>query len=179
MKHDVVTTQATIETERFNLRPVRHSDVGMLEMHAGDERVARMTRTIPHPLPPGATDAVIARAQDPARSEDVWVMDGSKSGLGEVLGCIGLERMDRGQSEIAFWVVPGFWGSGIATEAVGALISSNPLKCSTIFAAVFQDNPASVRLLQNLGFSYIGEAEYHSVARDALVPTWTYIKKMA
>ena len=178
MKHDIVTTQAMIEADRFQLRPVRYSDLGMLEMHAGDERVARMTRSIPHPLPPGATEAFIARAQDPARSEDVWIMDGSKSGLGEVLGAIGLERMDRDQCEIGYWVVPGLWGSGIATEAVGALIEANPLNCRTIFAAVFHDNPASSKLLTNLGFEYVGDAEYHSAARGALMPTITFSKRL-
>jgi RimJ/RimL family protein N-acetyltransferase len=178
MKHDLVTTQATISADRFVLRPVRYSDVGLLEMHTGDERVARMTRNIPHPLPPGATAGFITRAQDPARAEDIWIMDGTAGGFGEFLGVVGLERMDRDQCEIAFWVVPGLWGSGIATEAVGALIKANPLKCRTVFASVFQDNPASSHLLANLGFEYIGDAEYHSVARDALVPTITYIKRM-
>ena len=178
MKHDRVTTQATISAERFVLRPVRALDQGMLEMHAGDARVARMTRSIPHPLPPGAAQAFVARAQDPERTEDVWIMDGSASGFGELLGVVGLERMDRDQCEISFWVVPGLWGSGIATEAVGALIEANPLNCKTVFASVFQDNPASSRLLSNLGFDYIGDAEYRSVARDAMVPTWTYIRQM-
>ncbi len=178
MKHGSVTTQATISAERFVLRPVRPSDQGMIEMHAGDARVARMTRSIPHPLPPGATEAFIARAQDPERTEDVWIMDGSASGFGELLGVVGLERMDRDQCEVGFWVVPGLWGSGIATEAVGALIEANPLECKTVFASVFQDNPASSRLLTNLGFNFIGAAEYRSVARGGLVPTWTYIRRM-
>ena len=157
MKHDRVTTQATISAERFVLRPVRALDQGMLEMHAGDARVARMTRSIPHPLPPGAAQAFVARAQDPERTEDVWIMDGSASGFGELLGVVGLERMDRDQCEISFWVVPGLWGSGIATEAVGALIEANPLNCKTVFASVFQDNPASSRLLSNLGLGIRGQ----------------------
>ena len=72
----------------------------------------------------------------------------------------------------------GFWNSGIASEAVCALIESNPQGNGTIFAEVFQDNPASARVLTHAGFEYIGDAESHSVARGANVPTWTYIKKM-
>ena len=34
----------------------------------------------------------------------------------------------------------------------------------TIFAAVFQDNPASARVLTNCGFEYVGDAEAFSVA---------------
>ena len=50
--------------------------------------------------------------------------------------------------------------------------------CKTIFGSVFQDNPASSRVLTNAGFEYIGEAESFSVARSAMVTTWTYIKKL-
>ncbi|KAJ56716.1 acetyltransferase [Actibacterium mucosum KCTC 23349] len=167
-----------IETERFVLRPVRKSDAGLLAMYAGDERVSRFTRSIPNPLPPGATEAFVARALDPERTEDVWIMDGSGHDLSEVLGVIALDRMDRNQSEVGYWVAPAFWNTGIASEAVGAMLAANPQKCKTIFASVFQDNPGSARVLTNAGFEYIGDAEAFSVARNAQVPTWTYLKKL-
>ena len=110
--------------------------------------------------------------------EDIWVMDGSTSGLSEVLGVISLKRMDRAQSEIGFWVAPAFWNTGIASEAVRALIAANPQKNRTIFAKIFQDNPGSARVLSNAGFEYLGDAESFSVARGAIVPIWTYIKKL-
>ena len=89
-----------------------------------------------------------------------------------------VRHLGRGRS-LWPWVVEGrLWGSGIATEAVKALIEANPFGSKTIFAAVFHDNPASARVLTNLGFVYIGDAEYHSVARGAQVPTWTYVRKM-
>ncbi len=55
-----------------------------------------------------------------------------------------------------------------------------PIRCRsrTIFAEVFQDNPGSARVLTNCGFEYIGDAESFSVARNARVPTWTYLKKL-
>ena len=33
---------------------------------------------------------------------------------------------------------------------------------------------ASARVLTNCGFQYLGDAEGHCVARDAVLPTWTY-----
>ncbi|MBK1635630.1 GNAT family N-acetyltransferase [Rhodovulum adriaticum] len=178
MSQDTMAALSTIEAERFRLRPVRRSDAGLLSLYSGDERVARFTRTIPHPLPPGATEAFIARAQDPKRSEDVWVMDGADHGLSEVLGVIALDRMDRNQSEIGYWVAPAFWNTGIASEAVTALIAANPQGAETIFAEVFQDNPGSARVLTNAGFDYIGDAEAWSVARGAKVATWTYLRRL-
>ena len=172
-----------IAAGRFVLRPARRSDAGLFEMYAGDKRVAEATRSIPHPLPPGAAEAFVTRAMTGKGDEAIWVMDGSANGLAEVLGVISLKRMDEGkwnrdQSKIGYWVAPAFWNTGFASEAVRALVEANPLKSRTIFAEVFQDNPGSARVLTNAGFQYLGDAETFSVARGARVPTWTYLRKL-
>ncbi len=178
MKIDQIVDQPVIETARFVLRPLRKSDQGLIQMYASDERVARGTRSIPHPLPPGATEAFVARGLASDRAEDIWVMDGAAQGLSEVLGLVGLQRMDRGQSEIGYWVAPALWNTGLASEAVQAVVAANPHGATTLFAEVFQDNVASARVLTNAGFAYIGDAEAFSVARNAKVATWTYVRKM-
>lgn len=175
---DVTLTPAVIETERFQLRPLRPSDAGLIAHYTADRRVAEGTRAIPHPLPPGASDAFVARALSADRTEDVWAIDGSANRLAELLGVVSLTRMDGGQSELGFWIGAGFWNTGFATEAVDALVRANPHKARTLFAEVFQDNPGSARVLTNCGFVYLGDAESWSVARNARVPTWTYLRKM-
>jgi RimJ/RimL family protein N-acetyltransferase len=75
-------------------------------------------------------------------------------------------------------VAPAFWNTGLASEAVRALVEANPMGNKTMFASVFQDNPASAKVLVNCGFEYIGDAESFSIARNAKVPTWTYLKKL-
>jgi len=164
MKYETITAQPVIETGRFDLRPLRMSDAGLIALNAGDVRVARATSSIPHPYPPGAAEALIARAQAETRNEDIWAIDAT--------------RVDAGQSEIAYWVAPAFWNTGVASATVEALIAANPHDARTIFASVFQDNPASARVLTNCGFRYLGDAETFSVARGATVPTWTYTRKM-
>ena len=178
MELATIVVQPVIPAERFVLRPIRKSDAGLMALYTGDRRVAEATRSIPHPLPPGATEAFIARAMSADRDQDVWVMDGSGHQLAEVLGVIGLKRMDRGQSEIGYWVAPAFWNTGFASEAVRTLVEANPQGARTIFAEVFQDNPVSARVLTNCGFEYLGDAETYSVARDSRVPTWTYLKRL-
>jgi RimJ/RimL family protein N-acetyltransferase len=177
--HEEITVQETITAGRFVLRPCRKSDAGLIAMYAADERVARGTRSIPHPLPPGTIEAMIDRAGAQGRTEDIWVIDGSAHGHVEALGVISLERMDRNQSEIFYWIAPAFWNTGLASEAVRALIAANPHRSATIFAEAFQDNPGSARVLTNCGFDYLGDAEAFSVARNATVPTWTYTLKIA
>lgn len=172
------STMGEIATDRFVLRPVRRSDAGLFALYAGDKRVAEATQGIPHPLPPGAAEAFVTRAMLTGTDEDIWVMDGTRFGLAEVLGVISLKKMDRAQSEVAFWVAPAFWNLGIASEAVQALVAANPQGDKTMFAEAFQDNPQSARVLTNAGFQYLGDAESFSVARNARVPTWTYVKRL-
>ncbi|MGO4910221.1 GNAT family N-acetyltransferase [Pseudorhodobacter sp. W20_MBD10_FR17] len=179
MMFQTIVEQVTIPTERFLLRPARVSDVGLISMYAGDVRVAEGTSSIPHPLPPGAAAAFVERAMNVGASERIWVLDGTAHEMPEVMGVISLKQMDRDQAEIGYWVAPAFWNTGYASEAVQALVAANPLKNKAIFAQVFQDNPGSARVLTNCGFGYLGDAESYSVARDARVQTWTYLKKMA
>ncbi len=178
MKIDPIVNQPVIETGRFDLRPLQRSDQGLIEMYASDPRVAMTTSTIPHPLPPGTIEAFVTRAMKEPRDEDVWVMDGLKTGGAEVMGVISLTRLDRNQSEVGYWVAPAFWNTHLASDAVQALVSTNPLRNAAMFASVYHDNPASAKVLTNAGFVYLGDAETYCLARDAAVPTWTYSRKL-
>lgn len=179
MMHETLNAQPTMTAERFTLRPCRTSDAGLIEMYASDKRVARGSRAIPHPLPPGAVGAMIKRAQDPDRTEDVWVLDGSDHDHVEAMGLVTLVRMDRDQSEFHGWIAPAFWNAGYASEALRMLIATNPHGAARMFAEVFQDSPESARVLTNCGFDYLGDAEAFNVARNSVVPTWTYTLQLA
>lgn len=180
MLKDLEVSVAEIDAGRFVLRPLRKSDEGPIGFHAGDERVARMTSAIPHPYPPGAAEAYVARAMK-ARSdgdEVVWAMDNTANGGSELMGVISLKTMDRNQAEVGYWVAPSHWNTGVASAAVKALVKANPLKNETYFARVFQENAASARVLTNCGFAYLGDAETFCVARNARVPIWTYSRRL-
>ncbi len=176
MQHTVIQNQPSIKADGFYLRPLIRSDMGDISLYAGDARVANMTSSIPHPLPPGAIEAFLDRAIDPNRVEDIWALDASDSGGASLMGLISLKRLEREQSEIGYWIAPHFWDKGLASSAVNAIVAENPMQNKTMFAAVFQDNPASAKVLTQAGFDYIGDAETFSVARDTVVPTWTYLR---
>ncbi|PVA08833.1 GNAT family N-acetyltransferase [Pelagivirga sediminicola] len=170
--------QPVIAAGDYDLRPVRPSDAGLMTLFTSDLRVAQATSSIPHPLPPGTTEAFIERCMAESRIEDAWAIDGTRADCGELMGVISLTRLDIGQAEIGYWVAPVFWNSGVASAAVSALVAANPLGCRTIFATVQQDNPASARVLTNSGFAYLGDAECYCLARGYTVPTWTYSRKL-
>ena len=166
MKIDMISDQPVIEAERFDLRPLRLSDRGLIRLYAGDKRIAYNTTSIPHPLPPGVTADFIKRSQSKDHNEDVWAIDGTKVDMQELLGLISLDRVTDQQSEVGYWIAPAFWGTGLAREALAALIAANPLNNTSFVARVFQDNPASAK---------VGESETFSVSRNALVETWDYL----
>ena len=169
--------QRVVETSRLVLRPIRRGDMGLIEVFASDRRVAEMTGGIPHPLPPGASDTYVTRCLS-GEPEIVWALDADKVGLGQLIGVVSLRPLDRSQSEIGYWVAPVVWNTGLATEAVRALMEANPLGDSQVFGKVFQDNPASARVLTNAGFDYIGDAETFCLARGSVQPQWTYMRQM-
>jgi RimJ/RimL family protein N-acetyltransferase len=171
-------SQPVIAAGLYDLRPLRPSDAGLMTLYTSDLRVAQSTSSIPHPLPPGATEAFIARSMADSRVEDAWAIDGTRAETGELVGVISLTRLDADQSEIGYWVAPLFWNSGVASAAVSALVAANPQKSRTIFATVQQGNPASARVLTNCGFTYLGDAESYCLARGLAVPTWTYCRKL-
>lgn len=175
---DLFPNQPMISAQRFDLRLLRVSDTGQIAQHSADVRIARMTSRIAHPLPPGASATFVERAMRKTRDEDIWAIDGSKSGRPDLMGIISLKRLEREQSELGYWIAAAFWNTGLASEAVQALVKANPMMNTTIFAAVFQDNLASARVLSKAGFHYLGDAETFSVARDETVPTRTYTIKL-
>ncbi len=156
-------------TARLRLRPLRRADAAFIALYAGDRRVAWMTASIPHPYPPGSAEAFVdstlrTRAQ-------VWAMDHRGSSEGELVGLITL----RETGEIGYWVGAPFWSTGFATEAVDAVVKTGlALGHKRLSARVFQDNPASARVLTKAGFAYLGEGTVFSVARNAVVPGWRY-----
>ena len=52
----------------------------------------------------------------------------------------------------------------LASAALKELVDANPQNNAAMFASVFQDNPASARVLIHCGFDYLGDAESYSVA---------------
>ena len=165
----------SLATERLDLRPLRRSDASLLVLYAGEARVARQTSTIPHPYPPGAAAAFVERAAT-MRTGVVWAIDGARAGLPELVGTVEVRRPDAQGCEIGYWIAPPFWNDGLATEAVRAVIAADPFGCESARAVVFQDNPASARVLEAAGFERTGEGKVYSVARGEVVATWLYVR---
>jgi len=103
--------------------------------------------------------------------DTVWGIEHKASVADGLMGAISLSP----DGEVGYWLGAPFWATGFATEALEAVVSfAKSEGISRLEACVFQDNPASAKVLTKSGFAYTGECDGHSVARDARVVTWTY-----
>jgi RimJ/RimL family protein N-acetyltransferase len=167
--------QPDLATPRLRMRRLRPADAALIGLYASDPRVARMTASIPHPYPPGLAEAYVARVLAPAATETAWGLDTGGDGENGLVGIISLKPRPAGEAEIGYWVAPAFWGTGLAGEAVGAVVRHARARgLAALTAQVFQDNAASIRVLTRAGFACLGEDAVHSVARAALAPAFRY-----
>jgi len=152
-----------LRTERLLLRAFRQEDAERFQSLAGDWDVSRMTSDIPHPL-----------SLEQARQ---WLMPApgevrlAITENGVLAGGVGYFRRPSGAAEIGFWLGRDYWGRGIATEAVGALITHGfGIGGETAMTSShFIDNPASARVLVKCGFQPAGRGQIWSLARGAEV----------
>lgn len=80
---------------------------------------------------------------------------------GEVVGGVGLiprTGIFRFSAEVGYWLGEGYWGKGIATEALKQFIPYcfQHFELNRLEARVFDNNPASNRVLEKNGFQFEG-----------------------
>jgi RimJ/RimL family protein N-acetyltransferase len=154
-----------IDAGLCRLRPYRRSDVAALVEIADDREVSRnLTDRFPYPYTEEAAREWIALCEaegEPTRSFAVEVD-------GVLAGGVGIEIRageQTGSAEIGYWLGRRFWGRGVATAAVRAVLTYafDTLGLRRIEARVFAWNPASAHILEKAGFRQEGRL------RDAIV----------
>lgn len=76
----------------------------------------------------------------------------------QAVGGIGIHFLNdvyRGTAEIGYWLSEDYWGRGIITDAVKAMIpiAFDTYSLQRLQAGIFASNPASMRVLEKCGFS--------------------------
>jgi [ribosomal protein S5]-alanine N-acetyltransferase len=160
-----------LETPRLILRPPEYSDAGSIAALIGDYEVSKNLSSVPHPYSLAeAYEYVTRAAANRARGEGFVFCILYKEDMA-LLGKCGL-HLKNGIFELGYWIGKPYWGMGIATEAADKLVSFgfNALRCEQLSAGWFEDNPASGRVLEKLGFAVSGSARIASRARGCEVP---------
>ena len=148
----------TIETPRLILRKARIEDAEpMFRNWAGDSHVTTYL-TWPAHQDVGVSQAVT----------DCWVRDGEKDTayhwmivlkeLGEPIGSIGVTALDEGveKAEIGYCIGRRWWGQGIMTEALKAVMDYlfDEIGMNRVEACHDPRNPASGAVMKKCGMTY-------------------------
>ena len=165
-----------LRTERLFLRPAWLEDAPELTRAIGHEPVVRMLARVPWPYREEHARAWIGTPKD-ARLPNLLVTLPEHGG--RIVGGCGLHlnaNEPGGRVEVGYWIEPGHWGRGYATEALGGLLSLARLAGHRRIAGRHAaDNPASGRVLRKAGFRPTGRARtFHSLGRSARVEAREY-----
>lgn len=164
-------------TDFCRLRPLRPSDAAALAALAGDLEVARMTARVPHPYGVAEAERFLAGLGEAEVALGVEIGAGEAA---ELAGVAGWKRDPAGaqaaSGDVGYWLGRAFWGRGLATTAGRLLVeeAARDPALTELRACVFQDNPASARVLEKIGFTYVGVCKGWSEARGRTDPTWLY-----
>ncbi len=139
------------------VRDVRSEDASSIAVYADNPRVAANLRDIfPHPYHLENAERFL---QSVAGQEPRTVF--AITTESEAIGVIGLtlgEDVHRFTAELGYWLGEPFWGRGIMTGAVRAVVEHGfaELGLARIYAEPYAGNRASVRVLEKAGFALEG-----------------------
>jgi [ribosomal protein S5]-alanine N-acetyltransferase len=152
-----------LETERLVLRPLKPGDLPTVLELAGDFRVARMLSDMPHPATPDNIAQWLTRGSGERR----YAIDFN----GTMIGSVGYFHQFWGRAELGYWLGAPWWGRGLAHEAAARLVghAARYDGVRRFSASYFIDNPASGKVLVQLGFKSTERRRIYCPARQALV----------
>jgi RimJ/RimL family protein N-acetyltransferase len=87
---------------------------------------------------------------------------------GVLIGCADIDEVRDGCGELGYWLGEPYWGQGLASEAAEALLrfAFDALGLDRLRSGHAADNPASGRVLEKLGFRFVGETKKWSQSRQ-------------
>lgn len=155
-----------IETRRLVLRSHQMSDADAITTSLSDWQVTRMLARVP--VPYSHSDAVDWLNSIHATGDWYFAIT---EGDGVHIGCISVE-LQRGEWHLGYWLNRFYWGQGVMTEAVGAVMDRffRRMPQETLFSGAFADNAGSLRIQEKLGFQILKCSDVFSMARNAMVP---------
>jgi RimJ/RimL family protein N-acetyltransferase len=121
---------------------------------ANDWQIARLTAALPHPYGLADAEQFIRDSREANLRGDALRMALTlKSGERDVVGVIGVEAHE-GRSMLGYWLGRPFWGQGLMSEAVAAMVHAFFLFSDgeEVYARVSEENAASRGVLEKRGF---------------------------
>lgn len=164
-----------LECGGCQLRPWRTEDAAALLRHADNPRVANNLRDrFPSPYTPADAEAwlSIVTRSDPLLDLAIVIDDEPVGGIGLALG----SDIERVSAEVGYWIGEDYWGRGLATEALRAIVpwAIVSFALTRLYATTFAHHRASRRVLEKAGFSLEGILRRAAIKRDEVLDLALY-----
>ncbi len=155
-----------LRTERLFLRPAWLEDALELARAIAHEPVVRMLARAPWPYREEHARDWIETSRDPCPARPA---DHPPQGRRPDRGVLRPAQERDGEIEVGYWIEPGHWGRGYATEALRGVVALAGLAGHRrLVSRHAGDNPASGRVLRKAGFRPTGRrGPVHSLGRNA------------
>lgn len=163
------------EADRVRLDLPRRDDLADIVFLANNHRIAANLATMPHPFALDDAKALIRKAEM-ARGDNALFAIRLRS-TGRFIGVARYARVEEGMPvHVGYWLGEPFWGQGLATEAVHALVDHafTHGDMAELTAACRVTNPASRKVLIKSGFQYRDQSLIRSIAAGGTVPIERY-----
>lgn len=154
-----------IETERLTLRLPRLDDAERVALMLNNFAVAGNLSRVPYPYEVSDARAYLrARRPDLPAGETGFAIELAGAGF---IGQVGYHRDHQGNTVLGYYLGQPYWGRGIMTEAVRAVVAwyFEQTEENHIRSGVFHFNKASLAVQRKLGFVEIGRSYLHCLAR--------------
>ncbi|MEV5008551.1 GNAT family N-acetyltransferase [Streptomyces sp. NPDC093064] len=139
------------------LREVHDSDLPVFFRQMNDPEALRMAAFTPKdPADHEAFEAHWRRLRASSVVLRTVLLDGDVVGSAAVYG-------EPGEREVTYWVDRAYWGRGVATAALRALLAEVPER--PLYARAAADNAGSLRVLAKCGFRESARARGFAEAR--------------
>jgi len=163
--------------ENIDIRPWKPEDAAPLAAICNNKKIWLNVRDrFPHPYT--VSDSIewieFTLRQNPVENMAITYK-------GKIAGSIGVMPKDdvyRKSIEIGYFLGETFWGTGIATAAVGLLLEyiKKHFDVIRIYAEVFSHNTASMKVLEKNGFHLEGIREKAVIKNNVILDDYVWVK---
>lgn len=175
LKNPETFSTVNVGIDDVNLRRFMDTDAESLAFHANNSKIPKyLTEGFPHPYNIEDAHTFIKTTKDfEKQSVFTIAIDGKAS------GGIGLQfqtNVYRFSAELGYWIGEAHWGKGIMTTAVKAMVrhAFEDLGFIRVYARVYHPNKASMKVLENAGFTLEGVARKGAVKNGEVLDVYMF-----
>ncbi len=173
---DIIMRNSAGPVPLYSLREFKVDDSAELAGRLNNPNISRFLTRVPEPYDESDAREYISdliadsKRPNPTKYQRAIVHDN------ELVGCVGLDiDIKQRTGALGYWLAEEMWGHGIMTHAARSIIDTgfSTLKLKRINAVTNIDNLGSQKVLNKLGFKYVGEGTTQRW-NDEAMPIYKY-----